>query len=184
MPKIERIIQELFDNEKTYVETLEQGIEDYIEKFDEIALPNSLKGQRIYLFSNIENIHHFHKNKFHPKLLLCGFDPKKIADLFTTFLDDNHFDKYIIYVLNRKKSEKLCKENKYFFKQIQKDRLGINSFLLQPIQRLPRYQLILGEIIKDLMKDLDKNKPAIAACCIAEKGIQRLLNTVNEYCEI
>jgi hypothetical protein len=28
------------------------------------------------------------------------------------------------------------------------DKLGINSFLLQPIQRLPRYQLLLNEIIK------------------------------------
>lgn len=122
--------------------------------------------------------------KFLPKLLECGYVPEKIADLFTSFLDDNHFDKYIIYVLNRKKSEKLCKENKYFFKQIQTDRLGINSFLLQPIQRIPRYQLILGEIVKDLMKDLDRNKTAIGACCIAEKGVQRLLNNVNEYCEI
>lgn len=179
-----RIIQELCENETSYVKTLEQGIDDYIAKFDVISLPNSLKGQRINIFSNIENIHHFHKTKFLPKLLLCEYDAERIADLFTTFLDDNHFDKYIIYVLNRKKSEKLCKEHKYFFKQIQKDRLGINSFLLQPIQRIPRYQLILGEIIKDLMKDLDKNKPAIAACCIAEKGIQRLLKTINEYCEI
>lgn len=59
------------------------------------------------------------------------------------------------------------------------DRLGINSFLLQPIQRLPRYQLLLNEIIKDLSKDLENTKQTIAACCVAEKNIQRLLDTVS-----
>lgn len=64
------------------------------------------------------------------------------------------------------------------------DRLGINSFLLQPIQRLPRYQLLLNEIIKDLSKDMDNTKLAMAAFCIAEKNIQRLLDTVNESMSI
>jgi hypothetical protein len=64
------------------------------------------------------------------------------------------------------------------------DRLGINSFLLQPIQRLPRYQMLLNEIIKDLSKDLENTKQAIAACCVAEKNIQRLLDTVNESMSI
>lgn len=166
------------------METLQKGIDDYVAAFDVLLLPNSLKGQRINIFSNIENIHHFHKTKFLPALLECGYLPEKIAKTFTRFLDDNHFDKYIIYVMNKTKTEKLCKENKHFFRQLQKDRLGINSFLLQPVQRLPRYLLLLTEIVKELIKDLDENnKNAVAACCIAEKRIQGLLNTVNEYCE-
>lgn len=65
------------------------------------------------------------------------------------------------------------------------DRLGINSFLLQPIQRLPRYQMLLNEIIKDLSKDLENTtKQAIAACCKAEKNVQRLLDLVNESMSI
>jgi hypothetical protein len=62
--------------------------------------------------------------------------------------------------------------------------LGINSFLLQPIQRLPRYKLLLNEIIKDLSKDLENVKQAIAAFCVAEKNIQKLLDTVNESMSI
>lgn len=64
------------------------------------------------------------------------------------------------------------------------DRLGINSFLLQPIQRLPRYQLLLNEIIKDLSKDIENTKQAIAAFCVAEKSLQRLLDTVNSSMSI
>lgn len=177
-----RIIQELIDNEKEYINRLKQGIVNYIVKFDSDHLPSALKGQKRNLFSNIEAIHEFHDTKFFPKLLECDFDPEKIANAFTNLIDGYQFDIYVIYVLNRKKSEDLLKANSYYFKQLQKDRLGIGSFLILPIQRLPRYQLLLAEIIKNLMKDLDNQKAAIAACCIAEKHIQRLLNTVNEHC--
>lgn len=177
-----RIIQELIDNEMEYINRLKQGIDNYIVKFDSGHLPSALKGEKRNLFSNIEAIHEFHDTKFFPKLLECDFDPEKIANAFTNLIDGYQFDIYVIYVLNRKKSEDLLKANSYYFKQLQNDRLGIGSFLILPIQRLPRYQLLLAEIIKNLMKDLDNQKAAIAACCIAEKHIQRLLNTVNEHC--
>lgn len=151
--------------------------------FDKVNLPQTLIGQKLSIFSNIEVIHEFHETKLLPELLKCGFDAERIAEVFTSFIVKNKFDNYIFYVINRAKSIKICKDNKYFFLQLQKDRLGISSFLLQPIQRLPRYQLMLGELAKELMKDLDVNKEAVARCCEAEKSIQKLLNLVNEYCE-
>lgn len=171
------------DSERIYISTLKQGIDDYIAKFDSYQLPDTLTGQRLNIFANIEKIHEIHEKTFLPKLLDCNFDPEKIGETFTTFIKENKFDNYIVYVLNREKSVKLCRENNYYFKQIQKDRLGIGSFLVLPIQRLPRYQLLLGEIIKELTKDLNKNKSAIAACCVAEKSVRRLLNDVDEHCE-
>lgn len=44
--------------------------------------------------------------------------------------------------------------------------------------------MLLNEIIKDLSKDLEVSKQAIAACCVAEKSVQRLLDTVNESMSI
>lgn len=44
--------------------------------------------------------------------------------------------------------------------------------------------MLLNEIIKDLSKDLETSKQAIAACCVAEKNMQRLLDTVNESMSI
>lgn len=66
------------------------------------------------------------------------------------------------------------------------DKLGINSFLVQPIQRLPKYQLLLHQLIKELGKTLDEDgvKDKIAACCRAEKHIQRLLDRVNDSMSI
>jgi hypothetical protein len=150
--------------------------------FDSVSLPDSLKGQKRNLFSNVEAIYEFHKNSFLPKLVQCDSDPERVADAFTSSINGYQFDIYIVYVLNRKKSQVLCQQHEYFFRQMQKDRLGINSFLLQPVTILPRYQLLVGELVKNLMKDLDNHKAAIAACCVAEKTIQRLLNIVNDHC--
>lgn len=60
----------------------------------------------------------------------------------------------------------------------------MNSFLLQPIQRLPRYKMLLVEVIKELGNTLESVKDQIASCCIAEKNMQRLLDTVNESMSI
>jgi hypothetical protein len=49
---------------------------------------------------------------------------------------------------------------------------------------LPRYQLLLNEIIKDLSKDLENTKQSIAACCVAEKNVQRLILQCNEAMSI
>lgn len=183
LSKTQLIIQELLANEKSYVDALKNGINDYIIPFDTVPLPQALSGQRLEIFSNIEVIHEFHENKLLPSLLKCGSDAEQIAEVFTSFIVKNKFDNYIFYVMNRAKSIKICKDNEYFFMQLQKDRLGISSFLLQPVQRLPRYQLMLGELAKELMNDLEMNKEAAARCFDAEKSMQSLLNTVNEYCE-
>lgn len=180
--KTPRVIQEILESEQAYIANLKRGIDEYIVPFESVSLPSALVGKKRILFSNIEVIHRLHESRFYPSLLECGFDPEKIADAFSSFIDGFDFDVYIVYILNRNKSEKLCREHEDFFKEIQQDQLGIGSFLTQPIQRLPKYQLLVGAMVKDLMKDLDENKSAIAACCRAEKHIQRLLNTVNEYC--
>lgn len=64
--------------------------------------------------------------------------------------------------------------------------MGVNSFLVQPIQRLPKYKLLLTQLISELAKNLEQEgiKMQIAACCRAEKTLQRLLDTVNESMNI
>lgn len=93
---------------------------------------------------------------------------------------------YILYAINRHTSEKFCEAHRTYFKELQNeidDKLGVNSFLVQPIQRLPKYKLLLGQLFSELGKRIDlhddRNKNEIAACCLAEKQLQRLLDTVN-----
>lgn len=100
-------------------------------------------------------------------------------------LQKDYFYIYISYAINRQQSEKLCETHRSYFKEIQNeigDKLGVNSFLVQPIQRLPKYKLLLGQLISELGKRLEDDgvKRQIAACCLAEKRLQRLLDTVND----
>ena len=44
--------------------------------------------------------------------------------------------------------------------------------------------MLLMEVIKELGNTLESVKDQIAACCIAEKNMQRLLDTVNESMSI
>lgn len=101
-----------------------------------------------------------------------------------SILQKDYFYIYILYAINRQRSEKFCELHRTYFKDIQNeigDKLGINSFLVQPIQRLPKYKILLGQLISELGKRLEDDgvKEKIAACCLAEKRVQRLLDTVN-----
>lgn len=44
--------------------------------------------------------------------------------------------------------------------------------------------MLLVEVIKELGNTLESVKDQIASCCIAEKNMQRLLDTVNESMSI
>lgn len=62
--------------------------------------------------------------------------------------------------------------------------MGINNFLLRPIQQLPKYKLLINELIKELRTDDEMNKQEIAVLCIAEKNVSCLLELVNESMNI
>lgn len=113
-------------------------------------------------------------------MLLCFYSTH------ITRLQKGYFYIYILYAINHQKSEKVCIDHRPYFKQIQNeigDKLGVNSFLVQPIQRLPKYKLLLGQLFSELGKRFgvhdDSIKNELGACCLAEKRIQRLLDTLN-----
>lgn len=172
----------MFEKESSYVQSLKAGVQNYIVTFDAVMLPDSLTIPKYDVFSNIEVILEFHEMKFLPALFACRGNLQKIANVFTRFIEENQFDNYIAYVLNRKKTAKICSENKYFFLQLSKDKLGINSFLLLPVQHLPRYKLLLIELIKELLKDIHSQKETLVCCCNAEKSIEKLIKNVDKNC--
>ncbi|XP_063707894.1 uncharacterized protein LOC134836635 isoform X2 [Culicoides brevitarsis] len=185
--QLSNVVQELIQTEKSYVEGLERGISIYVTPLDRYARNYpALLGKKYHIFGNIERLYAFHKEELLPALLACNDDVIAIATLFYTYITKDFFYGYVLFGLNKPRAEKLTHEYKEFFDGITKeseDKLGVNSFLLKPIQLLPRYKLLFGEIIKALANDLDgiKNvKDIISVCCIAEKQIQRLLDNVNE----
>uniref|UniRef100_A0A2M4ANF3 Putative guanine nucleotide exchange factor for rho and rac gtpase n=2 Tax=Anopheles triannulatus TaxID=58253 RepID=A0A2M4ANF3_9DIPT len=190
--RVKSILQELLQNEANYVQTLGRGIENYVGIMGSKELPPGLRGQRYHIFGNIEKIHSLHRDKFLPMLERNQASIQGIAETFIRFLEHDKFYCYIMFALNRPKSERICNRNLDFFQRRQTDvddKLGLNSFLLQPIQRLPRYKLLLAEINKEILKQTDEMlleavKGEIGVLCKAEKRLERFIDIVNEAMSI
>lgn len=155
-------------------------------------LPDSLRGQEGVIFGNIDRICDFHRDELFPKLLECDRNVTKICEVFCDFIQKDYFYKYVLYAMNRNKSENVCSQNTEFFKRRQEeigDRLGLNSFLVKPIQRLPHYGLLFNQMIVELLKGHkgtkdESLKALIATCCRTEKYMKKLNNSVNESMHI
>uniref|UniRef100_A0A6E8W5B9 DH domain-containing protein n=1 Tax=Anopheles coluzzii TaxID=1518534 RepID=A0A6E8W5B9_ANOCL len=190
--RVSSILQELLANEANYVQTLGRGIENYVSIMAGKHLPPGLRGQKYHIFGNIEKIHNLHQNQFLPMLESNRASIAGIAETFIWFLENDKFYCYIMFALNRPKSERICNKNLDFFQRRQQevdDKLGLNSFLLQPIQRLPRYKLLLAEINKEILKQLEDTllesvKDEIGILCKAEKRLERFIDIVNEAMSI
>ncbi|XP_062556014.1 uncharacterized protein LOC134220868 isoform X2 [Armigeres subalbatus] len=190
--RISNIMKELLENEETYVQTLEKGIENYISVMNQKDLPPALRGQKYHIFGNIESIFELHNEKFLPKLRDNSASIQGVAETFIEFIEYDRFYCYILFALNRPNSEKICNKNLDFFQERQNqvgDKLGLNSFLLQPIQRLMRYKLLLAEINKEALKLIadalmDSVKDEIGVLCKAEKRLERFIDIVNEAMSI
>ncbi|ETN65292.1 hypothetical protein AND_002942 [Anopheles darlingi] len=190
--RVKNILQELLENEANYVQTLGRGIENYVSIMGSKDLPPGLRGQRYHIFGNIEKIHSLHRDQFLPMLERNRASIGGIAETFIRFLERDKFYCYIMFALNRPKSERICNRNLDYFQRRQADvddKLGLNSFLLQPIQRLPRYKLLLAEINKEILKQMEETlleavKDEIGILCKAEKRLERFIDNVNEAMSI
>ncbi|CAO1399706.1 unnamed protein product [Diamesa serratosioi] len=186
---LEKILNELLQNELKYISSLKHGINNYVKTVESVGddVPGELIGQKFRLFGNIEDIYRLHHEKLFPQILNSNRNIEAIANIFTYFLQNDSFYCYVLYAINQINADQLCSNHSKFFDDLKNkfgDNLGVHSFCILPIQRLPRYQLLLSEIINELQKDMTENKKIIAACCTAEKNIQRLLGTINEAISI
>jgi RhoGEF domain len=187
---IKYIVNELVTNEEIYVKTLEQGIKNYVTPMADPKLSEYIREDGLKIFGNIAEIYEMHAKTLHPALVSCGYDVIKISETFDTLIANGHFYCYIPYTLNREQALTMSYGYEEFFKDRQKssdgDRLGVSSFLLQPIQRLPRYKLLLAEMVTKFIKNRDKMdiKACVGALCKTEKNVDRLVNLVNESLSI
>lgn len=174
--------------ERDYIKALEEGIENYLKPIamnecDKYEVPQDIRNQKFKLFSNIEDILLLHKSTVLPHLLSCGDNIHQIAETFINLIQSNAFYCYINYAINHKQAQDLLLAHGKFFANVQKicnDRLGVMSFVIQPIQKVPRYPLMLEEMIKELSADMHGNKKTLASLCIAKKNFERFLTRLNQ----
>ncbi|NXI29453.1 MCF2 protein, partial [Sterrhoptilus dennistouni] len=149
------VINELIETERVYVEELFTVLMGYRAEMDNpamlILLPPVLRNRKDVLFGNMPEIYDFHNKIFLHSLENCLGAPERVGCCFLDRRED--FQMYEKYCQNKPRSESLwrqCSESS-FFQECQRKlehKLGLDSYLLKPVQRLTKYQLLLKELLK------------------------------------
>lgn len=158
---VDRVVQEILETERTYVQDLKSIVEDYLDCIrDQTKLPLGTE-ERSALFGNIRDIYHFNSELLQD-LENCENDPAAIAECFVSKSEEFHI--YTQYCTNYPRSVAVlteCMRNKTlakFFRERQetlKHSLPLGSYLLKPVQRILKYHLLLHEIENHLDEDTE-----------------------------
>ncbi|XP_043093644.1 guanine nucleotide exchange factor DBS isoform X9 [Puntigrus tetrazona] len=149
------VMNELLETERAYVEELLCVLEGYGAEMDNPAMshliPNTLLHKKDVLFGNMPEIYHFHKKTFLRELEAYTDYPELVGRCFLERMTDLQI--YEKYCQNKPRSESLWRQcsDCAFFQECQRKlehKLGLDSYLLKPVQRITKYQLLLKELLK------------------------------------
>ncbi|XP_047433132.1 guanine nucleotide exchange factor DBS [Mugil cephalus] len=149
------VMNELLETERAYVEELLCVLEGYAAEMDNPAMahliPSTLLSKKDVLFGNMPEIYQFHKRTFLKELEAYTDCPELVGRCFLERMRDLQI--YEAYCQNKPRSESLWRQcsDCAFFQECQKKlehKLGLDSYLLKPVQRITKYQLLLKELLK------------------------------------
>ncbi|KAJ0065615.1 hypothetical protein NL108_013740, partial [Boleophthalmus pectinirostris] len=149
------IMTELIETERLYVEELQSIMEGYYSELDNSELshliPPSLENKRDVLFGNLPEIYEFHNKTFRGELENCAEKPEVVGTCFLKRKEE--LKVYEKYCQNKPRSEVLWRQcgDSLFFQECQKKldhKLSLDAYLLKPVQRITKYQLMLKEMLK------------------------------------
>nr|XP_029137802.1 kalirin-like isoform X2 [Labrus bergylta] len=147
------VLNELIQTEKDYVKDLGIVVEGFMKKIEEKGVPDDMKGKDKIVFGNIHQIYDWHRDFFVGELEKCLEDHEHLPELFIKH--ERRLHMYVVYCQNKPKSEFIVAEYDTYFDGIQQDtqsRLSISDFLIKPIQRITKYQLLLKDFLKFSLK--------------------------------
>ncbi|XP_069389257.1 guanine nucleotide exchange factor DBS isoform X4 [Paralichthys olivaceus] len=149
------VMNELLETERAYVEELLCVLQGYASEMDNpamcVLMPAPLQNKKEVLFGNMPEIYHFHKRTFLRELEQYTDCPELVGRCFLERMTDLQI--YEKYCHNKPRSESLWRQcsDCAFFQECQKKlehKLGLDSYLLKPVQRITKYQLLLKEMLK------------------------------------
>nr|XP_033819532.1 uncharacterized protein KIAA1755 homolog isoform X2 [Geotrypetes seraphini] len=160
-----RIMEELLGTEKDYVGSLGYILSHYLPEMERGDLPQGLRGQRAAIFGNLEKLHEFHSQLFLHELKGCWKDPLRVGRCFLRHKE--RFRLYAFYSKNKPQSDVLLAEHgAAFFKRKQQelgDKMDLSSYLLKPIQRISKYNLLLEDMLRECDPSRDKAQSELRA---------------------
>ncbi|XP_070187687.1 triple functional domain protein-like isoform X2 [Littorina saxatilis] len=147
----EFIMAELLQTERTFVKDLENCINTYMKSMGDPSnnVPNGIKGKERVIFGNMDEIHEFHKGVFLKELEKYETIPEDVGHCFVTWADK--FNIFVKYCKNKPDSNALLVDQagSYFEEMQHKYKMSepLASFLIKPVQRITKYQLLLKDLL-------------------------------------
>eukprot|EP01107_Rhizomastix_libera_P009573 TRINITY_DN25668_c0_g1_i1.p1 TRINITY_DN25668_c0_g1~~TRINITY_DN25668_c0_g1_i1.p1 ORF type:complete len:881 (+),score=236.52 TRINITY_DN25668_c0_g1_i1:111-2645(+) len=164
--KRKQLALEMITTEESYVSSLNICIEQYLSKLKSEAPSLGLSEDTVNtLFCNLPLLAACNQKLMKALLPLKNFDPEttKIGQHFISFFDENTQELYAQYIVGygkalacygdlMKKDEKFRKLSNEMTVNPEVGNKSLDAFLVMPIQRFPRYVMLLHAYLENLQK--------------------------------
>ncbi|KAI4889787.1 hypothetical protein NFI96_030817, partial [Prochilodus magdalenae] len=174
------VLNEMVQTEKDYVKDLGLVVDGFMRRLTEKGVPEDMTGKDKIVFGNIHQIYDWHREFFMVELEKCLQDHDKLAELFIKH--ERRLHMYVIYCQNKPRSEFIVAEYDTFFEEIKQDinsRMSISDYLIKPIQRITKYQLLLKDFLKYSSKaglDCQEIEKAVDLMFLVPKRCNDMMN--------
>ncbi|XP_055949371.1 triple functional domain protein-like isoform X1 [Argiope bruennichi] len=185
----EFIMAELLQTERTYVKDLETCIKTYMtemEKSDD-AIPPGLQKKSSTLFGNMVEIFQFHDQIFLKELEKYETMPEDVGHCFVTWAQK--FEVYVKYCKNKPESNLLLVHHAgNYFEDVQRKHNiphPIAAYLIKPVQRITKYQLLLKDLLSCCEEDQGEIKDGLDVMLnVPKKANDAMHLSMLEGCDV
>ncbi|KAG7226007.1 hypothetical protein INR49_018615, partial [Caranx melampygus] len=184
------VMMTLLDTEQSYVESLRTLIQGYMRPLkqpdggsivdpllvDEMfyQIPEILEHHEDFLEQVANCVGQWHDRQTVGHLLIQSFSKETLANMYSAYIDN---------FLNAKDAVRIAKEAKPAFHKFleqnmreNKEKQALGDLMIKPVQRIPRYELL----VKDLLKHTPEDHPDHALLLDAQRDIKRLAEKINK----
>ncbi|XP_076138119.1 rho guanine nucleotide exchange factor 17 [Alosa pseudoharengus] len=184
------VVMTLLDTEQSYVESLRTLIQGYMRPLkhpensplvdpslvDEMffQIPEILDHHEQFLDQVVSCVNDWHDKQIVGHLLVESFSKEILANIYSAYIDN---------FLNAKDAVRIAKEAKPAFLKFleqsmreNKEKQALGDLMIKPVQRIPRYELL----VKDLLKHTPEDHPDHPFLLDAQRNIKRLAERINK----
>ncbi|KAM7399391.1 hypothetical protein PAMP_018664 [Pampus punctatissimus] len=184
------VMMTLLDTEQSYVESLRTLIQGYMRPLkqpdsgsivdpllvDEMfyQIPEILEHHEHFLEQVAGCVSQWHDRQTVGHLLIQSFSKETLANMYSAYIDN---------FLNAKDAVRIAKEAKPAFHKFleqnmreNKEKQALGDLMIKPVQRIPRYELL----VKDLLKHTSEDHPDHSFLLDAQRDIKRLAEKINK----
>ncbi|KAM6140539.1 LOW QUALITY PROTEIN: rho guanine nucleotide exchange factor 17 [Pterocles gutturalis] len=184
------VIMTLLDTEQSYVESLRTLMQGYMKPLkqpensvlcdpslvDEIfdQIPELLEHHEQFLEQIHDCVQNWHEKQKVGDLLVQSFSKDVLVNIYSAYIDN---------FLNAKDAVRIAKEARpAFIKFLEqsmrenKEKQALSDLMIKPVQRIPRYELL----VKDLLKHTPEDHPDHPYLIDAQRNIKQVAERINK----